>query len=528
MKNWDLKKEKTNIIKKHKKQLIQTGGTIVLLAALCVGSAREKTALGQAYYVVCVDGKAVGAVARTQDVESIIRNGKRAVARTADGYVLTQAEVEVREESKWFTKLQKADVVEEAVVKALKADLMGEKRQAYTVALRDYSSNFETEEEVSLFLNRIKNHTEGGKDFNITYSPKEFFTEDAHSVEMVSGKEEMEQDYSVLENVNATISGASRYFATVANAELLHPSRQQEEIEDGIISMQFDGEIVVYENYVEADSLVEAKAEASEVTKEKETNKLYTVEAGDCLSTIAKACDTTVDSIVSLNALSSQEAPVYTDQQLIVATPEAEISILVTKHETYQENFTAESQVIENGSWYNTEKVVRQEGSAGTREIQAAVTYENGTEVSRNILSEEVLVDAVPQIVEQGTLVPPTYIKPIAGGRFTSGFGRRWGRVHKGVDWSTPVGTAVTASCGGTVAIAGTLNGYGYVVYINHSDGSQTRYGHLSKLLVSAGQTVEQGERIALSGNTGRSTGPHLHFEILMDGSQVNPLNYLN
>lgn len=96
------------------------------------------------------------------------------------------------------------------------------------------------------------------------------------------------------------------------------------------------------------------------------------------------------------------------------------------------------------------------------------------------------------------------------------------------MDWATPTGTPVYASCGGTVAKAGWGSGYGYVVYINHEDGRQTRYGHLSKVLVSAGQKVKQGDKIALSGNTGVSTGPHLHFEILINGSQVNPLKYLN
>lgn len=71
------------------------------------------------------------------------------------------------------------------------------------------------------------------------------------------------------------------------------------------------------------------------------------------------------------------------------------------------------------------------------------------------------------------------------------------------------------------------MRGYGYAVYINHPDGRQTRYGHLSKVLVSPGQHVEQGQSIALSGNTGRSTGPHVHFEILINGSQVNPLDYI-
>ena len=91
-----------------------------------------------------------------------------------------------------------------------------------------------------------------------------------------------------------------------------------------------------------------------------------------------------------------------------------------------------------------------------------------------------------------------------------------------------PIGTAVMASSGGTVTRAGWGSGYGYVVYIQHADGRETRYGHLSKVLVSVGQKVSQGQKIALSGNTGRSTGPHLHFEIRINGQAVNPLNYLN
>ena len=84
------------------------------------------------------------------------------------------------------------------------------------------------------------------------------------------------------------------------------------------------------------------------------------------------------------------------------------------------------------------------------------------------------------------------------------------------------------ASSAGTVSKAGWGRGYGYVVYIDHADGRQTRYGHLSKVLVSVGQKVSQGDKIALSGNTGVSTGPHVHFEILINGTQVNPMDYLN
>ncbi len=89
------------------------------------------------------------------------------------------------------------------------------------------------------------------------------------------------------------------------------------------------------------------------------------------------------------------------------------------------------------------------------------------------------------------------------------------------------MGTTVVASCGGRVSKAGWGSGYGYVVYIDHEDGRQTRYAHLSKILVKAGEYVKQGQKIALSGNTGISSGPHVHFEILIGGKQVNPLKYL-
>ena len=170
---------------------------------------------------------------------------------------------------------------------------------------------------------------------------------------------------------------------------------------------------------------------------------------------------------------------------------------------------------------------MRQEGAAGHHQVTALITRKNSTETGREIIAETVLAEPVPQIIEKGTKIPPTYMKPLSGGRFTSGFGRRWGRMHQGVDWACPVGTAIMASCGGTVIQAGWYGGYGNCITIRHPDGRMTRYGHLSKILVSSGQSVSQGQKIGLSGNTGRSTGPHVHFELFIGGSQVNPLNYI-
>ena len=169
----------------------------------------------------------------------------------------------------------------------------------------------------------------------------------------------------------------------------------------------------------------------------------------------------------------------------------------------------------------------------GYRKVVADITYKNNERQNVNIIYEDDVIEAVAKVVERGTKIPPTFLKPISGGRLSSGFGRRTApkkgasTYHKGVDWATPIGTSVVASSGGTVVRAGWGAGYGYCVYIQHPNGMMTRYVHLKKVLVKTGQTVKQGERIALSGNTGVSTGPHLHFEILVNGVQVNPLNYL-
>ena len=231
--------------------------------------------------------------------------------------------------------------------------------------------------------------------------------------------------------------------------------------------------------------------------------------------------------------LENENSTIRIGDKLIITVPEPELSVERVEKNYYEEIYDADIIYVDNDSWYTTQTKVLQQPSAGFRKVVANVSFVNDKEVSREILKEEIVMEAVPKIVERGTKIPPTYIKPISGGRLSSSFGKRTAPTkgastyHKGVDWAVPKGTAVFASCGGTVARAGWGSGYGYVVYINHSDGRQTRYAHLSKVLVKVGQTVNQGERIALSGNTGVSSGPHLHFEMLIGGKQVNALNYL-
>lgn len=111
--------------------------------------------------------------------------------------------------------------------------------------------------------------------------------------------------------------------------------------------------------------------------------------------------------------------------------------------------------------------------------------------------------------------------------RFTSGFGRRWGRMHNGADFAGPHGTPIHATADGVVTFAGWQSGYGRLVKIQHEFGIETRYAHNSKLHVSVGDRVSRGEQIADMGNTGRSTGTHLHYEVRVGGQPVNPMIYI-
>lgn len=111
--------------------------------------------------------------------------------------------------------------------------------------------------------------------------------------------------------------------------------------------------------------------------------------------------------------------------------------------------------------------------------------------------------------------------------RFTSGFGPRWGRMHQGTDFAGPHGTDIFSTADGVVTHAGWSSGYGKLIKIKHAHGIETRYAHLSKIRVQKGQRVSRGQHIGDMGNTGRSTGTHLHYEVRINGKAVNPMKFI-
>ncbi|MGY1823939.1 M23 family metallopeptidase [Geodermatophilus sp. SYSU D00079] len=124
----------------------------------------------------------------------------------------------------------------------------------------------------------------------------------------------------------------------------------------------------------------------------------------------------------------------------------------------------------------------------------------------------------------------PRAVLPVAGARLTSTFAARWGTFHYGIDLAAPMRTPEYAAVDGVVLRAGAASGFGLAVYVLHDNGDVTVYGHMDKILVEPGQYVEAGETIALLGNRGQSTGPHLHFEVHkggINGKRIDPLPWL-
>lgn len=264
---------------------------------------------------------------------------------------------------------------------------------------------------------------------------------------------------------------------------------------------------------------------------EKET--VHKVVAGDTLHSIAKKYDVWEDQLLADNkGINSKKLEVGSNitvkQQAPVLTYE------VVEKITYDKVIEHKVEEQNSADIYEGMTETQQTGSDGLSEITARVTLQNGKKVKEKDLVTTVKEEPVTEVVLVGTKErPPTvgsgkYIWPLKDSfTQTSGFGSRWGRQHKGIDLAVSVGTTVYAADGGTVVEAQYSGSYGNVVMIDHQNGQETRYAHNSKLLVKKGDKVYQGQPIAKSGNTGRSTGPHVHFEIRFNGEPRNPLNYL-
>jgi murein DD-endopeptidase MepM/ murein hydrolase activator NlpD len=262
--------------------------------------------------------------------------------------------------------------------------------------------------------------------------------------------------------------------------------------------------------------------------------KTYVVQEGDNLWEIARKNDVLVDDLYQANSDLSED--LKPGQELKLTSIEPRLNITITSVLSSNEVLPFDVQTKSDSAlgWGKT-KVVK-DGENGEANVVYRLVRQNQQVVERSEVERQVVKAPVDKIVAKGTnsvtIVASRgsgggVLRWPAGGGITSGYGPRGGGFHSGIDIGAGYGTAVGAAAAGRIASAGWQGNYGNCVLVSHGNGLSTRYAHLSQINVSTGQSVQSGQLLGRVGQTGRATGPHLHFEVIVNGSTTNPLNYL-
>lgn len=336
--------------------------------------------------------------------------------------------------------------------------------------------------------------------------------------------------------------------------ELLDQYRTDNENE----SVKFEKDITYIQGMFMKDSFVDEDDMITTLTSKKQVANYYTVVDGDSPAAIARKVDLTLDELDRLNEGGfSLATPVYTGERIRITQDVPFLSIMVTREEHYEESIEYDTETIDDPTIFQGDFLPKNEGEDGIRAITANVSYVNGIEVDRTVLSSVITKYPVTQVVRVGTMdrpanagAPATVMEgqfywPVGGyngGLIScppSGHGGYYG--HTGLDIAAPYGTPIYAGANGTVIEAvdngptpgyyspSYNQGYGNCVKIKHDNGMITIYEHMSTVssTIYVGKQVTMGECIGYVGTTGNSDGNHLHFEIRYNGVWLNPLDYL-
>lgn len=305
------------------------------------------------------------------------------------------------------------------------------------------------------------------------------------------------------------------------------------------VTAQFVQNVEIVNGLFPTTAIISSQEMNQIITGTSKSGIIYTVKDGDTVTSIAKANHTTISALNKINGNQLGDSIHPGDLiNLEVAVPR--LSVELVKTETYQMPIPYKTITQNDDSQYTDYTKVLTQGANGAEECVDKVYTVNGVETKRESVTRTVLSKAVDKVVLTGTKKRANTGTGVSSGSLmwpvpslhtiTTYFTWRWGSFHYGIDisGSGAYGRTIVAADGGVVEAAGWDGGYGNRVIIRHNSTVSTLYGHCSKILVEAGQTVSKGQAIAKVGSTGNSTGPHCHFEVIKNGTKVNPLQYVN
>ena len=267
----------------------------------------------------------------------------------------------------------------------------------------------------------------------------------------------------------------------------------------------------------------------------------YIDEPPDLVSFLVSATsfDEVIDSVELVSRIGAQDRRIATQVQRAKQRAAAERRATIETKRLQAATVsviserTAEARVVRDGLAGDRDRLAAVESLKQSALTNARESREEYLQEVDGLLAESAALAARIQEAQTGPGSTGTGRPSAAGmvwpcdGVVVSGFGMRWGRMHEGIDIGCAYGTPNRAAAAGTVIYSGWLGGYGNLIVVDHGNGLSTAYAHASTLVVGVGQTVSQGETVSLVGSTGNSSGPHLHFEVRVNGSAVDPLLYL-
>ncbi|MBR3767386.1 MAG: peptidoglycan DD-metalloendopeptidase family protein [Clostridia bacterium] len=305
-------------------------------------------------------------------------------------------------------------------------------------------------------------------------------------------------------------------------------------------------ENIEYRQVLYPESKVSSKNEfIKKLTSGSKTQTEYITKIGDTPDSVASANGMTKDLLLSLNETEASAEVFEEGTKLIIEKPSYLLSFKEVRTEVSAEEIDFDKIEIQSKALYSGSSRVLVQGKKGYDQVTSFVTFIDGKKVSSSEVSRLTITDAVPERVQVGTKpldeaysnsMGGIFLWPIVGAYgINSDYGYRWGKLHAGLDLGmggaegTSLGKTIIAVAQGTVIVAGVHSSYGYYVIIDHGNSLQTLYAHClaDSLMVVPGQVVVAGQPIARVGSTGYSTGPHLHFEVRVNGNRVSPRPYL-
>ena len=313
-------------------------------------------------------------------------------------------------------------------------------------------------------------------------------------------------------------------------AAMLDPYEEEED--DPNVSVGFNKQVTLEDGLYFKEGLQDFETVRQELVGVKQAQKVYTVKAGDTLWSIAHNNDLTFRELCALNPAFkgeplSETSSILEGDHLVITKEEAGLEVRITRIETREEEIAFSTETTKSNEYTKGTTKVLQEGENGLRRVTLQNVYDTkNILVDQSVLSTEVIKEPVNKKVVEGTKKVTSSTKYITGsGQFiwpvpNYKYVSRWmGNGHRGADICAAYGTPILASDSGTIIAAGWHYSYGNYVEIDHGNGYETLYGHMSSIAVSQGQAVTQGQVIGYVGSTGNSTGNHCHFEMSYNGA---------